>query len=57
MHVGGAGIIHEIFTPFTKTFFSWGGELMVGIITGILVWAALWYLCYWLYKKCIFFKI
>jgi predicted acyltransferase len=57
MHVGGANIISELFTPFTKAFFSWGGELTVGIITSILVWAALWYLCYWLYKKKIFFKI
>lgn len=57
MHVGGAGIIHQIFTPFTKAFFSWGGELMLGIITSVLVWAALWYLCYWLYLKRIFFKI
>ena len=57
MHVGGANIIHQIFTPFTKAFFSWGGELAVGIITGILVWAALWYLCYWLYLRRIFFKI
>ena len=57
MHVGGANIIHQIFTPFTKAFFSWGGELMVGIITSVLVWAALWYLCYWLYLKRIFFKI
>lgn len=57
MHVGGANIIQQIFTPFTKAFFSWSGELTVGIITSILVWAALWYLCYWLYKKRIFFKI
>jgi len=57
MHVGGANIIHEIFTPFTKAFFFWGGELMVGIITSLLVWAALWYICYWLYKKKLFFKI
>lgn len=57
MHVGGADIIHSIFLPFTKAFFSRGGELMVGIITSILVWAALWYLCYWLYLKKIFFKI
>lgn len=57
MHVGGANIIQQIFTPFTKAFFSWSSELTVGVITGILVWAALWYLCYWLYKKRIFFKI
>ncbi|MEX2235889.1 MAG: DUF5009 domain-containing protein [Cyclobacteriaceae bacterium] len=57
MHVGGANIIHEIFTPFVKVFFSWAGEFTVAIVTGILVWAALWYLCYWLYKKKIFFRI
>lgn len=57
MHVGCADIIHQMFTPFTKAFFSWGGELMVGIITSILVWAALWYICYWLYRKRLFFKI
>jgi len=57
MHVGTADIIHEIFTPFTKAFFSWGGELAVAVITGVLVWAALWYICYWLYKRKIFFKI
>lgn len=57
MHVGGANIINEMFIPFTKAFFSWGGELMVGVITSVLVWAALWYLCYWLYLRKIFFKI
>lgn len=57
MHVGTANIIGEIFTPFTKVFFSWGGELMVGIITSLFVWAALWYICYWLYRRRIFFKI
>ena len=57
MHVGGANIINQMFTPFAKAFFSWGGELMVGIIISILVWTALWYICYWLYKKRIFFKI
>jgi predicted acyltransferase len=57
MHVGGADIISEIFTPFTKAFFSWAGELAVGTITAVLVWAALWYICYWLYKQRIFFKI
>lgn len=57
MHVGTANIIHDIFTPFIKVFFSLAGELTVAVVTGILVWGALWYLCYWLYKKRIFFKI
>lgn len=57
MHVGTANIISEIFTPFTKLFFSWGGELAVGFATSIAVWGALWYICYWLYKNKIFIKL
>lgn len=57
MHVGGAGMIEAMFVPFTKAFFSWAGELTAGVITAVLVWAAMWYLCYWLYLKKIFFKI
>ncbi len=57
MHVGCPDIIYKMFAPFTKAFFSWGGEVTVAAVTGILVWAALWYVCYWLYKKRVFFKI
>ncbi len=57
MHVGCPDIIYKMFAPFTKAFFSWGGEVTVAAVTGILVWAALWYVCYWLYRKRIFFKI
>jgi predicted acyltransferase len=56
-HVGGAGIISEIFTPFTKALFSWGGEKTAGIMTSLSVWASLWYICYWLYKNKLFIKI
>jgi predicted acyltransferase len=55
--VGGADIFTSFFTPFTKLFFSWGGEILVGITTSLAVWAALWYICYWLYKNRIFVKI
>ena len=57
MHVGGAGVLHKIFTPFTKALFSWGGALTVGIVTSLAVWASLWYICYWLYKHRLFIKI
>ena len=56
-NVGGAGLISRIITPFSKLLFSWGGELTVGIITSLGVWAALWYVCYWLYKNKMFIKI
>jgi predicted acyltransferase len=55
--VGVADIIYNIITPFARLLFSWGGEVFVAIITSLTVWAALWYICYWLYKKRIFIKI
>lgn len=57
MHVGGAGVLSKIFIPFTQALFSWAGDLSVGIMTSLAVWASLWYLCYWLYKKRIFIAI
>src|SRR5258706_14899392 len=57
MNLGGAGVLHRMFTPFTKALFSWGGELTVGIVTSLAVWASLWYVCYWLYKNRLFIKI
>ena len=56
-HIGGAGFISRLVNPFSKLFFSWGGEMTVKVITSLGVWAALWYLCYWLYKNKIFIKI
>jgi predicted acyltransferase len=55
--LGGSEFLHRIFVPFTNVLFSWSGELMVGVITSLAVWAALWYLCYWLYKNKLFVKI
>jgi predicted acyltransferase len=55
--IGGAGLISKIIAPFSRLLFSWGGALTVGIITSLAVWAALWYLCYWLYKNKLFIKI
>ncbi len=55
--IGGAGLIHRIIAPFSSLLFSWGGEGTVEIITGIGIWAVLWYMCYWLYKNKIFVKI
>lgn len=55
--VGGSGLLSEMFVPFTKALFSWGGELFAGIMTSVVVWAACWYICYWLYKNRVFVKI
>jgi predicted acyltransferase len=55
--VGGARLLNTIFIPFTNALFLWGGEISVGIATSLVVWASLWYICYWLYKNRIFIKI
>lgn len=55
--VGGAEFVSRLFIPFTKLLFSWGGTLMVEIMTSLAAWASLWYICYWLYKNRLFIKI
>lgn len=55
--IGGSNFIKEIFVPFTNALFGWAGGLTVDLINSAAVWASLWYICYWLYKKRIFFKI
>lgn len=55
--VGGAGLISKITGPFSRLFFSWAGDLTAEIITSCATWAALWYLCYWLYQNKLFIKI
>lgn len=56
-HSGGASWLTKIINPFSKLLFSWGGEMMVKVITSLGVWASMWYLCYFLFKNKIFIKI
>jgi predicted acyltransferase len=56
-HLGGAQFIRHILIPFTSGIFSFTGELGVNFITSALVWAGLWYICYWMYRRKIFIKI
>ncbi len=56
-HTGGASWLGKIITPFAKLLFSWGGEITTGVIASLGLWAAMWYLCYWLYKNKLFIKI
>jgi predicted acyltransferase len=55
--VGGAELLYRIFTPFTTSLLGWTGEISAGIVNSILVWAAQWYMCYWLFKNKLFIKI
>lgn len=56
-HVGGAELIQPIIFPFINAIFGWSGETSVDILTASLVWAALWYICYWMFKRKIFIRI
>ena len=56
-HTAGTQWIHGIVKPFSFGLFGWMGEIYAQIITAAIVWLALWYICYWLYKKRIFIKI
>lgn len=55
--MGFQGVISKFINPFSALFFSWAGNMTVAVITSIGVWAAMWYLCYWLYKNKLFIKI
>ena len=55
--IRGAGLLHRIVAPFSALLFSWGGEYTVEMIASIGVWAAMWYMCYWLYKNKLYIKI
>ena len=56
-HVDGAGFIKHIFLPFSHALFGWTGTDTENILTATLVWAALWYITWWMYKRKIFIKI
>jgi predicted acyltransferase len=55
--IGGANFISRLVEPFSELLFSWGGEMMAGMIASLVVWAAMWYICYWLYRNKMFIKI
>lgn len=55
--LGGGVFLYRIAKPFTMALFSWCGELNAEIITSMVTWAMLWYLCYWLYQRKIVIKI
>ena len=56
-NTGGPGWLHRIAKPFTMGLFSWGGQLTAEIVTSLVVWGMLWYLCFWLYRNRIFIRI
>jgi predicted acyltransferase len=56
-NTGGAEWFSRIAAPFTMGALKWAGDLNARIITSLVVWGMLWYLCCWLYRRRIFIKI
>jgi predicted acyltransferase len=56
-NTGGAEWFHKMARPFTMGSMSWAGEQNGRLFTSVVVWGMLWWLCYWLYKKKLFFKM
>lgn len=54
---GGAHWLYKIVIPFSTGLFSWTGEMEIKIITAFIVWALMWYICYWLFNRKLFIKI
>lgn len=54
---GGVDLLNRIIHPFIVLLFKWTGNFSTDILTSVTIWATMWYLCYWLYQKKIFFKI
>jgi len=56
-HRGGGNMLESMARPFTTRIFSWGGEIVVSMVTITVVAAMMWYICYFLYKRKIFIRI
>jgi predicted acyltransferase len=56
-HMGGNNLLRDIAKPFTNGLFSWSSDLTRYMILSLAVWAMLWYICYFLYKRKIFIKL
>lgn len=56
-NIGGSGFLKRFVEQYVHALLSWTSEHSQALITSGIVLFLLWYLCYWLYKKKIFFRI
>jgi predicted acyltransferase len=54
---GGARWLDRLARPFTTGFFGWTGALPAEFLTSAAVWAMMWLMCFYLYKKKICIRI
>ncbi len=55
--MGGGKIFSRMAVPFTARLFGWSGPIFTNMVTTLVVVGMFWYLCYFLYKRKIFFKL
>ncbi len=56
-NTGGADWFQRMAKPFVHGLFAWAADPYPEVATSLVVWAMLWGLCYWMYKRRIFIKI
>lgn len=56
-NIGGSGFLKRFVQQYVQALLSWTSEHSQELITSGIVLFLLWYLCYWLYKRKIFFRI
>lgn len=54
---GGGDWLRAVVSPFTMGFSGWIGEGPALGLTSLAIWAMMWALCWWLYRRRIFIKI
>jgi predicted acyltransferase len=56
--LGGSNFLSKVISILViQPFFSWTHDPIRAVLTSCTVWAALWGICYWLYKNRLFIKI
>jgi predicted acyltransferase len=56
-NLGGKQLLRSMAEPFTSRLFFWTNDIIINVITTIAVAAMVWYICYYLYKRKIFFRL
>ena len=56
-NLGGKQLLNRMVKPFSYRLFHWAGEMTYQVGTTLIVAAMVWYICYFLYKRNIFFRI
>jgi len=56
-NLGGKHLLKRMVEPFSYRLFHWAGEMTYQVGTTLIVAAAVWYICYFLYKRSIFIRI